>query len=70
MIEERKNVLTATVYKALHEKRYEAEARNKDGMRHVAHRFPIKNGISAVDVLKKDLSKTNALYNRIVKGFK
>lgn len=31
-------------------KHYEPVKRNKDGMRWIRHRFPIKNGISRVDI--------------------
>lgn len=49
------------------EKRFEPEMRNKDGMRYVGHRFPIKGGISAVDVMMRNISANNAFLRRLMK---
>ena len=45
---------------------YEPVQRNKDGMRWIRHRFPIKGGITWRDVLHQDMMGTNALYRRLV----
>jgi len=51
---------------AMHSKRFEPEMRNKDGVRYVGHRFPIKGGISAWDVIAKNVLKNNALLQKLV----
>lgn len=50
---------------AMHRKCYEPEPRNKDGFRHVRHRFEIKGGISAWDMVCMNVAKHNALYQRL-----
>lgn len=49
----------------LHAKIVEPKQRNKDGMRWIFHRFPIKGGISPIDVMAAHMMKTNALLQRI-----
>lgn len=43
----------------------EPKQRNKDGMRWIFHRFPIKGGISPIEVMAHNMMKNNALLQRI-----
>jgi hypothetical protein len=43
----------------INEKVYEPVQRNKDGLRWIRHRFPIKNGISYREVMKEEVTKHN-----------
>lgn len=40
---------------------YEPVKRNKDGLRWISHRFPIKGGISARELLARNLTEPNPL---------
>jgi hypothetical protein len=51
---------------SLHDKRFEPRQRNKDGMRWIGHRFPIKGGISMRDVWMREMCRPNPLL-RLVK---
>lgn len=53
--------------KWLRAKVYEPQQRNKDGMRWIAHRFPIKGGISMRDVMLREACRRSAVFDRIVK---
>lgn len=44
---------------------YEPEKRNKDGMRWIRHRFPIKGGITSKEVAMRDMAEPNPLLARI-----
>ncbi|PXX41096.1 hypothetical protein NA66_1001706 [Burkholderia pyrrocinia] len=45
---------------------YEPAQRNKDGMRWIRHRFPIRGGISALDIMLLNMSQNNALFRRLM----
>ncbi|MBR8074375.1 hypothetical protein KDX14_33155 [Burkholderia cenocepacia] len=47
---------------------YEPEPRNKDGLRWIRHRFPIKGGISWHEVLHRQMTKTNAFFAKRITG--
>jgi len=49
------------VYGSLHAKCCEPAKRNKDGVKWITHRFPIKNGISLHDVMLQDFRAPNPL---------
>lgn len=53
--------LLGRLAQSLHDKRFEPRQRNKDGMRWIGHRFPIKSGISMRDVWIKELCRPNPL---------
>ena len=46
-------------------KNVEPEPRNKDGVRWIAHRFPIKGGISTREAMARDFTRNNALFDRL-----
>jgi hypothetical protein len=46
---------------------YEPVERNHDGMRFHRHRFPIKGGISRIEVTERQMSKPGALYDAFFK---
>ena len=48
-------------------KNYEPMQRNKDGLRWIKHRFPIKGGISIIDVMKAEAQKPNPLLRMVQK---
>ena len=41
--------------RVMHARRVESVKRNKDGLRYVAHRFPIKDGISLREALWREI---------------
>ena len=45
----------------------EPQKRNKDGMRWIIHRFPIKNGISRREMWMRDLSAPCPWFERMIK---
>ncbi len=53
------------IHDALHGKRYEPEKRLHDWYGYHGHRFPIKGGISALGVMKMNISKPSALWTRL-----
>lgn len=44
---------------------YESEKRNKDGMRWIRHRFPIKGGITSNEVDRREMAGPNPLLARL-----
>jgi hypothetical protein len=52
---------------SLQAKRFEPQKRLHDWYGHHSHRFPIKNGISAAQVMKENVIKNNALLNQLIK---
>lgn len=44
---------------------YEPEKRNKDGMRWIRHRFPIKGGITSNEVDRREMAGPNPLLARM-----
>ena len=57
--------LQNAIEKAWTARRFEPVKRNKDGMRWISHRFPIKGGISATEVALANLRETNVLLRRL-----
>lgn len=52
---------------ALRAKTIEPVKRNKDGVRWIRHRFPIKGGISEIDAINKDFSQQkNPIWEKLV----
>ena len=49
-----------------HAKVVEPVKRNKDGMRWIVHRFPIKGGISLRQAMLLDMSRPHPLWKMIV----
>ncbi|SFY11441.1 hypothetical protein SAMN03159408_03235 [Burkholderia sp. NFPP32] len=54
------------MHAAMRAKVYEPAQRNKDGMRWIRHRFPIRGGISALDIMLLNMSQNNALFRRLM----
>ena len=55
--------------RVLHDKRVEPVQRNKDGVRWIVHRFPIRGGISLAEAqMRGFLAEKNALYSGYVGG--
>lgn len=54
--------------RVLNEKCVEPEQRNKDGMRWISHRFPIKGGISLREVMIKNFSANNNFLREFSRG--
>lgn len=52
-------------HSAWHSKCTEPLPRNKDGMRWITHRFPIKGGISLHEVVVRSCFRHNALLTRL-----
>ena len=49
--------------RVLHAERVEPVKRNKDGVRWIVHRFPIKGGISLAEAQARDfIAQKNAMY--------
>ncbi len=48
-----------TIYR--YERCVEPVKRNKDGLRWIVHRFPIKNGITLNEAMRKDFSSNKML---------
>ncbi len=46
---------------------YEPVKRNKDGLRWIRHRFPIKGGISEMEVIVQELVEKNAFLRAFVR---
>lgn len=70
MIERRRDEIFLLIYppirgdggmSALTSKRFEPAKRNKDGWRYVEHRFPIKGGISELDLMVANLQDKRPL---------
>jgi len=51
--------------KIFRDKVYEPAPRNKDGVRWIAHRFPIRGGISLRDVMLIEAARPNRLLERL-----
>ena len=62
--------LKNTVHAIFHAKVYEPVKRNKDGMRWIIHRFPIKGGISFREAMIREVMEPNKLFKlvRLVGG--
>lgn len=62
-------IKSGAFYNALLAKRIEPIKRNKDGIRWISHRFPIKGGISQMEANNRDLieliNRPNPLLNRL-----
>lgn len=50
-----------------HTRCVEPVKRNKDGMRWIMHRFPIKNGISLREAWLKDLTEPMPVWHRLLR---
>jgi hypothetical protein len=44
---------------------YEPAKRNKDGLRWIRHRFPIKGGITLAEVMRRDMMEAGSLFTRL-----
>ena len=53
--------MTFNIHDTINEKCVEPIKRNKDGVRWIVHRFPIKNGISLKDAAIYEMSQPNPL---------
>lgn len=53
---------------ALHTKYVEPVKRNKDGMRWVVHRFPIKGGITLRDVWLQEMRRPNSMVEKWIES--
>lgn len=66
---ERPSDFASLVTSVLHAKRVEPEKRNKDGVRWIVHRFPIRGGISLHEALNRDtFGVMGGLMERLLRG--